>query len=199
MRFTGSLLIVVAAILAAPPAYPSGTAFSLARETFVRAVDGNGAAVEEAVRRFEHLTATGGAAAPLYQAYLGAAQTMQGRDAWLPWNKLRATEKGLATVEKALRRLDARPDPADGNVIALETRLVAITTYLAIPAFFNRTDSARQLLREAFAHPAFATAPGDVRAALYRQVAVLAVRDGKPAEEGEYLRKTAAPDAGVRP
>jgi hypothetical protein len=50
------------------------------------------------------------AVGPPYQAYLGAAQAMQGRDAWMPRNKLTAADKGLATLDKALRRVGPRRD-----------------------------------------------------------------------------------------
>ncbi len=190
MRFINLLFV---AWLVFPYAVIADTSFSQAHAVFLKAVEGEGGVVAEALIQFEKLTATDSPAAPLFQAYLGATQTLQGRDAWLPWEKVRATERGLTTIEKSLRRLEPRHDTEKINavVVALDARLVAVTTYFSVPALFNRFDMGKQVLREALAHPGFASAPAEVRARLYQQAALAASRDGKRGDELENLKKAA--------
>jgi hypothetical protein len=138
------------------------------------------------------------AAAPLVLAYLGAAQTLQGREAWLPWNKMRATERGLASIDKALRQLAPRHEEARlrGNPVAAETRLVAASTFLSVPdAIFHRTDQGHGLLRKALAAPDFAALPPTLRARHHLQMAVAADQEKKTAEAAEQLRQCLAADA----
>ena len=48
-------------------------------------------------------------AKPLTMVYLGSTQTLQGRDAFLPWNKMKFTEQGLATIAKGIGLLNTLP------------------------------------------------------------------------------------------
>ena len=43
--------------------------------------------------------------------YLGSTQTLMGRDAFMPWNKMKYTEQGLATISKGLDLLSASSTP----------------------------------------------------------------------------------------
>ena len=168
--------------------------FAAAETLFHQAQAGDGGATGAAVMRFERLAATDSPQAPLFQAYLGAAQAMQGRDAWMPWTRMRATERGLATLDKALRRLEPRHDAVmlRQAPVAVETRLVAAATFLALPELFHRFDAAKAALRAAFASPAFAAAPPGLRAQLHRRAAEAAARDGRRDEEIAQLKKTVA-------
>lgn len=179
----------------APPA-TAGEAedFIRAEALFQKASAGDSGATATAVARFEQLAAADSPHAPLYLAYLGAAQAMQGRDAWMPWTKMRATERGLATLDKALRRLEDRHDTIllRQAPVAIETRLVAASTFLALPGLFHRFDDAKTVLRAALASPAFAAAPPALRAQLHWRAAAAAARDRKHAEEIEQLRQVLA-------
>ncbi len=53
---------------------------------------------------------------PLFAAYHAAAVVMQARDAWMPWNKMKYLEDGLADTDRAL---------ADAEASAREGRLRA--------------------------------------------------------------------------
>lgn len=183
--------IVLLALLCAASAQADSVAdFSAAEAVFRKAVANDSSATTEAVSRFEKLVSTDSPQAPLFLAYLGAAQALQGRDAWMPWNKLRATERGLDTLEKALRLLDPRHDRelVRGTPVAIEVRLVAATTFIAVPGMFNRYDQGKQALRDAFASPAFAAAPAEVKARLHQQAAIAAGRDKNPREEAAHLK-----------
>lgn len=182
--------------LAAPAGAGQEDDFAAAESVFERALAGDGGATDEAVARFERLAAADSPYAPLFQAYLGAAQTLQGRDAWMPWNKMRATERGLGTLDKALRRLEPRHDALSLRQapVSLQTRLVAASTFIAVPDMFHRFDAGKAVLRMALASPAFAAAPPALRAALHRQAALAAARDKQPREEAAQWRLAIAAD-----
>jgi hypothetical protein len=171
--------------------------FATAEALFQKSLAGDSSSTDPAVERLGKLDLADPAFGPLYQAYLGAAQALQGRDAWMPWNKLSAADKGLATLDKALRRLAPRhnKDMLRGSPVAVEARLVAATTFLALPEMFHRFDDAKDILRAAFASPAFAAAPATVRARLHVQAAIAAARDKKPAEERQQLQQALAVQA----
>lgn len=144
-------------------------AFVAAETAFQKARAGNGAATEQAVSAFEGLAAADAPEAPLYRAYLGAAQAMQGREAWLPWNKVRATERGLDTLDKALRQVGPAHDKVlvRGTPVSLEARFVAASTFVAIPdLIFHRADRGRQMLQDIVKSPLYAGAPAEFRAAV---------------------------------
>lgn len=202
MRKTLATSLALLALLAASA---SGAAlppeFAAAEAAFQKAAAKEGGATDDAVQRFEQLIATDSPLSPLFAAYLGAAQTLQGRDAWMPWTKMRATERGLNTLEKALRQLEPRHDRelARGTPVAIEVRLVAATTFIAVPAMFNRYDQGKQALRDAFASPAYAAAPAEVKARLHQQAALAAGRDKNPGEEAAHLKQAldAAPAGAI--
>ena len=143
--------LALAGLLALAPLARADIAADLDRlePGFMRALAGE-ASPDPAVAAYAAL-APDETAAPLVLAYLGSAQTLQGRDAWLPWNKMRVTESGLAKIDKALRMLDARHETARlrGNPVAAQTRLIAAATFLAVPDFiFHRADQGRSLLHK---------------------------------------------------
>lgn len=183
------------ALSTAAQADPGGD-LTQAEAVFSSALAGESSA-QRAVTAFAAL-APDETAAPLVLAYLGSAQTLQGRDAWLPWNKMRATESGLASIDKALRMLDSRHEAARlrGNPVAAETRLIAATTFLAVPdGIFHRAGQACSLLRAAVAQPGFAVLPPTLRARHHQQLAIAADKEKKPAEAAEQLRQCLAADA----
>ncbi len=189
-----ALLLSPGVALAAAPVADESALLAAAAQ-FDKALAGDGNATTAAVRGFEALAAGNGPRAPLYLAYLGAVQSLQGRDAWMPWTKLKATERGLATLDKALRALEPRHDAelARGTAISLWVRLIAARTFLAVPELmFHRSERARQVLKAALAQPGFAAAPGAVRAAVHQQAAIAAGREGNIAAEAEQLRKAIA-------
>lgn len=189
-RLIHALGLACLLFLAAAAAAGQDDEFAAAEVLFRKAADGDKNAVEEAVTRFERLAAADTPYAPTFQAYLGAAQAMQGRDAWMPWTKMRATERGLSNLDRALRRLEPRHDTTllRGAPVALETRLVAATTFVALPGLFHRLDAGRNILRAALNSPALNAAPPSLRAALHRQAALAAAKDKQTAEEAAQWR-----------
>ncbi|MDZ4254709.1 MAG: hypothetical protein U1A72_19230 [Sulfuritalea sp.] len=104
---------------------------------------------------------------PLAAACLGSALALQGKAAWMPWNKMKFTEQGLDQLDAALASLK----PEHGAVlvrgvpVALQTRLVAAATFVAVPdGLFHRRADGRKLLAALRADPLLAVAPAAFRA-----------------------------------
>ena len=178
------------------PAVPADTvpaAFLSAQTQFDRGVAGDDAALDTAYTLFEKLLIEQ-PGHPLYLAYLGSSHTLKGRAAWMPWNKLKYVEQGLHFIDKGLAQLKPEHDQAllRDVPVSIETRLVAISTFLGIPGFFNRFDSAKELLQSTLADPAFAATPPTVQASFYLQAAQVARQEKKPAEERGFLDKVLA-------
>lgn len=191
----GALALAGLLALAVPVRADIAADLTRIETVFLKAVAGE-ASPDPAVEAYAALT-TDATAAPLVLAYLGSAQTLQGREAWMPWNKMKAVERGLSSIDKALRQLAPRHEEARlrGNPVAAETRLVAAATFLSIPdGIFHRADQGRGLLRGAVAQPGFAALPPTLRARYHQQLAIAAGLEKKPAEAAEQLRQCLAAD-----
>lgn len=175
-------------------------AFLEAQADFERGRAGQADANERAHERFR-LLSEGEPQNPLFLAYYGSTFAIQGRDAWAPWSKWRLTERGLGLLDKAVAMLGPEHDRLSvrGVPLALETRLVAASTFLGVPGTFNRLEAAKAVLADALASSAFASAPPEIRARLFQQAAVSARREGRSADEADALRHAAAawPESAV--
>jgi tetratricopeptide (TPR) repeat protein len=135
--------------------------FEQARAWFNQALDKKDGALEQATEQFEQLL-TANPGHPVYQSYLGACKTLQGRDAWMPWNKMRYSEQGLDQIDKALDSLNNRHDSEklQGVPLSLQTMLVAAVTFLNMPDnIFHRHARGKRLLKTIIDHPAYALTP----------------------------------------
>lgn len=171
----------------------STAAFVAAQADFERGRAGHAGGNERAHEQFRLLTEKE-PENPLFLAYYGSTFAIQGRGAWAPWNKWRLTERGLDLLDQAVSML--RPEHDRWNVrgvpVALETRLVAASTFLAVPGMFNRLEAGKAVLADALASPVFASAPSQIRARLLQQAAIAARKEGKSAKEADALRRAAA-------
>jgi hypothetical protein len=128
---------------------------------------------------------------PLYLAYYGSTLALQARDTHLPWQRIILVRECIATLDRALALLR----PADDQrrmrdvPVSLETRLVAIATYVALPEFFHRLPAAKQQLALAMASPLFASASPELRGRFYYEVALVAQAEGQTDSERAALRQ----------
>lgn len=166
-----------------------------ARAVFLRGVDGDSRAVREAVQRFRSLSQTH-PQEPVFLAYLGASQTLQGRDAANNIERRRITEEGLGVVDRALGRQQASARQDSPNY--LDTLLVAVNTYIHLPAFFNRYDEGKRLLQEILAHRNFDGMAVAFKAATYLAAALVAHGEGDQAGYRRYLEQTVSADPNGR-
>lgn len=166
-----------------------------ARTVFLRAVQGEGAAVSPASERFKALLEK----APdnvVLRAYYGSCLALQGREAWMPWNKMKLTEDGLAQLDKALGQITPAHDAevTDGVPASLEARLVAGSTFLGVPDMFRRFDAGKRVIQEAMSHAAFPTIPAAAQSRFFYQAAKIAQKQGKRTDEMAHLRSMLAAD-----
>ncbi len=154
--------------------HPAEALFIKAQAIFEQSLAGDNSVTEEAFEQFKQLSQNY-PDNPLFLAYYGSSYTLLGRDAWMPWNKIGYTEKGLDIIGKALQMLQAKHDfeTLRGAPISIETRLVAITTFLKVPKSFNHFEKAKAVLNEVWQSPAFATSPQSLKKLVYEQAAKL--------------------------
>jgi hypothetical protein len=161
--------------LAGPCAAAADAAsFGAASAGFSRAVDGDEAAIAPAAEEWARLSAAD-PVDPVLRAYAGAATALRARTTLLPWKKMSLTEDGLALIDKALAQLTPAHDAPlyRGVPASLETRYTAASTFLALPALFNRQARGAKLLDEVIRSPLFAAAPAPFKATVWLQAARL--------------------------
>lgn len=184
-RFVGSLLIL--SLLGgawAGPAAPLEAAY----QEFTLARTGDPAAIERAASAFDTLLKAE-PTNPLLMAYAGASTSLRATTTWLPWQKMRFAEDGLAQLDKALALLSPAHNTALPQQVpaALEVRYVAAATFLAVPGFMNRGARGKKLLTEVADSPLLVTAPLSFRGDVWLRAADLAFKDDRKQDAQKYL------------
>ncbi len=112
--------------------------------------------VQAAVERWKALAAAE-PGNPLVRTYTGSAVSMQATTTVLPWKKMGYTEDGLAMIDKALASLTSEHDAQKvaGSPVSLLTRFSTASTFLALPAMFNRGPRGEDQLNIVLKHPGF--------------------------------------------
>lgn len=164
--------------------------FVQAAQTFEQARTGSEAAVAPAQAAFKSLL-DGDPSNPLFMAYYGSTFAMQARDGGLPWQKIKWVREAIGHIDRALALLGPQDDVRQlrGVPLSLETRLVAIATYVQLPSMFNRMSVAREQLAKAMASPLFAAASTELRGRFYYEDALIARADGDTAHERRSLQQ----------
>ncbi len=125
-----------------------------------QAASGDESKVDEVYKQLNNNLNQQGAT-PLNLVYLGSTQALQGRDAFLPWNKMKFTEKGLATIDKALNLLGNLNTPLEQQDIvqglpeAYLTQAMAAVTYSQLPDLFNHFERGYDLFIGLLSEPQF--------------------------------------------
>lgn len=106
---------------------------------------------------------------PVMQLLHGSSQTLRGRDAWLPWNKLSHTEDGLDQMARALRLLtDAHQSHAfEGLPVPTYVRMTAAINFISVPDMFGRFEHGYDLLQQLSNDPDTALLPDTVQATIH--------------------------------
>jgi hypothetical protein len=121
-------------------------------------------------------------ATPLTLVYLGSTETLQGRDAFLPWNKMKYVEKGLSTIDKSLVLLKDEDQPiheqprVQGLPDSYLTRAMAATTYTSLPDMFNHFDRGYDLYLDLLAEEGFKQQHFAATAWIYRYAITASIR-----------------------
>ena len=182
---------------ALPPNVPAN--LDTAKAQFESGRAGSHDATERAQQLFSQLLHRD-AGNPLYLAYYGSTYTLQARDSLAPWTRIKLINQGTAMLDRALAMLDHSPAtartvaarPEDGTA-ALETRLVAMAVFIALPeTLFHRRAAARREYQRAVASPDFSAAPVDLQGHLQYEGALIAREEGDAANERAALQRVLA-------
>ncbi|WP_326538372.1 hypothetical protein [Pseudorhodoferax sp.] len=200
MAIAGAGLIVTCATAAPAPAAAEpaadAAAVAAALARFQQATAGQKDAIEPAAEQLLALSSRH-PQDPVLRAYAGAATSMRATTTMLPWRKMAYADDGLGLIDKALAQLTPQHDQAlhRGVPALLETRFVAATSFLALPAMFNRGERGRSLLQQVLGSPLLDPAPLPFRAAVWMRAARLAEADKQPAEARKWYQLAA--DSGT--
>jgi len=167
--------------------------FITATQKFETGRAGSAAATDAAQKAFQSLLAQD-ADNPLYLAYYGSTFALQARESALPWKRIARVNEAIGIIDRALALLRPEYDNQElrGMPLPLETRLVAVATYIALPEFFHRGAVARQQLTAALTSPVFATASKELRGRLYYEQSLIAAADGDATQERQALSNVLA-------
>lgn len=176
----------------------SATAFAVASpdeqtiNLYYQAAQGDSDATEQAVRALtQHIRQEG--ISPLSLVYLGAANTLEGRDALLPWNKMKHVEHGIAKIDKGLALINNAPDDADNNkiVMGLPGNLLAqanaATVFTELPDMFSQFDKGYELYLDLLAEPQLQSAPFTATAWVYHHAVKAALKAGDKPQAQAWL------------
>ncbi|MGF1752679.1 hypothetical protein L4C33_03665 [Vibrio makurazakiensis] len=146
-----------------------------------QAAQGDEESVDVAYQRLnETLKAQG--ATPLTLVYIGSTETLMGRDAFLPWNKMKYVEKGLATIDKSLNLLNDVDSPLheqeriQGLPESYLTRAMAAVTYTSLPDIFNHFERGYDLFLSLLAEEPFSQQHFSATAWVYRYAIEASIR-----------------------
>lgn len=144
--------------------------FQSAFQTFQAAQDGDSAALEASADQF-HALLKADPGHPMLMVYAGAATSLKARSTFMPWKKIGYAEDGLALIDKGLALLQPAHDTAllNRSPVSLQARFTAASTFLNLPAFFNRNARGVKLLADVQSSPLLSQAtPGFQGAVLLR-------------------------------
>lgn len=165
-------------------------------QRYTQAAQGKTQLVEPLYQELEGLIAQDGANG-LTLVYLGSTRTLMGRDAFLPWKKMRFSEEGLATIDKGLSLINEEATQAQR--FGLPTRMLAIAvaaaTYTAMPDMFNHFERGYDLYLTLLADPNFQAQPFASTAWIYRLAIVAALRAEDPSQARVWLQTMQRADA----
>ena len=187
-------IAVFAHILSASAAVPSAAdpaaQFAQAVEQVEEARKGSASATPRAQAAFSKLLAAD-PQNPLYSAYYGSTFALQAHFGHLPWERINEVRKSIAIINQALSLLGPQHDREEnrGVAVSLETRLVAIATFDALPNQFGTMAVARQQLALAIGSPLFESASAELRGRFYYEAAFVARADGDSQGERVALRR----------
>ncbi|QXC55511.1 hypothetical protein KSS82_04185 [Vibrio mimicus] len=167
-------------------------------QRYNQAAQGDEKLVEPLYADLEKLAEQEGAM-PLTLVYLGSTRTLMGRDAFLPWKKMRYSEEGLATIEKGLSLLSDDAANSQERRNGLPTQMLAIAvaaaTYTAMPDMFNHFERGYDLYLNLLADPQFQAQPFAATAWIYRLAIVAALRAKDQAQAKQWLETMQQADA----
>lgn len=123
---------------------------------------------------------------PFALVMLGSSHTLMGRDAWMPWTKLRHTETGLDEMAMAQRLLkdEHRNEFFQGMSISHHVQTMAAITFSQVPAFFGRHEDAFYLFQDVLSDEQFLALPAEAKTFAY-YYAIASAKQVEQADQAE--------------
>lgn len=140
-------------------------------------------------------------ATPLTLVYLGSTETLMGRDAFMPWNKMKYVEKGLSTIDKSLHLLNDFDTPLheqeriQGLPESYLTRALAAATYTSLPDMFNHFERGYDLYLSLLAEEEFSHQHFAATAWIYRYAIEASIRAEDISQAEKWLSVMETQDA----
>lgn len=169
-------------------------------DIYNQAAQGNEELVEVAYERLNDTLQQDGAT-PLTLVYLGSTETLMGRDAFLPWNKMKYVEKGLSTIDKSLVLLKDEDQPiheqprVQGLPDSYLTRAMAAVTYTSLPDMFNHFDRGYDLFLSLLAEDEFQQQHFSATSWIYRYAITASIRAEDLTQAKAWLKHMEMADA----
>lgn len=127
--------------------------------------------------------------------YLGSTQTLMGRDAFMPWNKMKHTEQGLATIAKGLDLLASDMTSLEKQPIrqglpeSILSRAVAASTFTSLPDMFNHFERGYDLYLDLLAEERFTSQPFATTSWIYFYAVKAAIRAEDTSQAERWLQE----------
>lgn len=127
----------------------------------------------------------------LIKTYLGSTYTLEGRDAWMPWNKMRYTERGMDMMEKALRLSEGHGEipPYLGRALDLEVQLLCGITFTQVPKMFGRFGQGLELLEAVVENPHYSRFSDAQKADYLYYLGSAIAKDGRITRARHHLQQ----------
>ncbi|MGF1758633.1 hypothetical protein L4D76_11930 [Photobacterium sagamiensis] len=125
----------------------------------------------------------------LINTVLGSTETMMGRDAWMPWNKMEYVEKGLSRMDKAVKLLQADDytETFESTPVSLWVKTTVGCTFIEMPEMFHRLDAGYQLLENTINSEEVKPLPFAMKVNAYFCAGKAASLAGEPEASQRYL------------
>lgn len=117
---------------------------------------------------------------PAVNTYLGSLEAIRGGNSWMPWSKLKWVEQGLDRIDRAMSLLESGEyDAISGGIsIADDCRLIAVSTFLGVPAFLNRFQDGKDVFHDLTETRDLTGLPLTFQKVIYQLGAVIADKEG---------------------
>lgn len=131
--------------------------------------------------------------------YLGSTQTMQGRDAFMPWNKMKYTEQGLATISKGLSLAQevnlAEQEYRQGLPEGVLAKAIAASTFTSLPDMFNHFERGYDLFLDLLADSSFSAYQFDAISWIYLYAIEASIRAEDYVQANQWLTEMKSQNA----
>ncbi len=111
---------------------------------------------------------------------LGASYALKGRDALMPWKKMKFAENGMELMSKAQNMIDEDDynSTFEHLPVYIQVKSQAGIVFSSVPKMFNRLEDGRNLLEEVVSDPILNTVPPQSITHIFFYAAVAAEKDG---------------------